>query len=94
LIQSKSPRLNQADILVEVHEGTLDATATLQNLITNRLLASHEIECRLLSGRESWIEKHRSIWEAKVSPGRMMKSLDEARSGPQVYLWAKSKLHW
>ena len=89
----KVPRLNQADILVEVHESTLDATATIQNLITNRLLASHEIECRVWSGRESWMEEHRSIWEGKVSPGRMMKSLDEARSGPQVCLWAKSKLH-
>jgi hypothetical protein len=91
----KVPRLNDADVLVEVHDGRgVNTGPNIENLIANRLANSHGIERRVSSGRETWIEEHRSVWESRVSRGRMMKSLDEARSSLQVYLWAKSKLHW
>ena len=85
---AKAPRLKEADLLIEVHEYA--GMQTAEEGVTNRFANSHSIARRVSHDRESWIEEHQALWQGKISHERMAKALDEARSGPQFWLWAKA----
>lgn len=89
---AKVPRLREADLLIEIHEHPdPDAMQTAEERVANRFSGSHAIDRRVSRDREDWIEKHQGLWQGKISRERMTKALDEARSSPQNWLWAKSK---
>jgi hypothetical protein len=88
----KVPGLKEADLLIEVHEES--ASVGIQDVeerIVERFAGSHTIERRVSRDRENWIRDHHLLWQGKVSRERMLKSLDEARSGSQVWLWARTR---
>src|SRR5271165_207536 len=89
---ARVPRLKEADLLIEVHEYADCAGKQIaEERVTNRFASSHSIGRRVSRDREDWIEKHQGLWQGKISRERMTKALDEARSSPQNWLWAKSK---
>jgi hypothetical protein len=89
---AKVPRLTEADLLIEIHDHPdPDARQTAKERVANRFSGSHAMNRRVSRDREDWIEKHQGLWQGKISRERMTKALDEARSSPQNWLWAKSK---
>jgi hypothetical protein len=89
---ARVPRLKEADLLIEIHvHPEPDGVQTAEERVTDRFSGSHAIERRESRDREDWIEEHRGLWQGKISHERMTKSLEEGRSGPQVWLWAKSR---
>jgi hypothetical protein len=88
----KVPGLKDADLLVEVHEESAsDNILRVEERVAGRFAGSHTIERRVAYDREKWIREHMSLWQGKVSRERMLKSLNEARSGSQVWLWARAR---
>jgi hypothetical protein len=88
---ARVPRLKEADLLIEVHEYADSAHKQMADeSVTNRFASSHAIERRVSCDREDWIERHQGLWQGKISRERMTKALDEARSSPQFWLWAKA----
>jgi hypothetical protein len=88
----KVPGLKNVDLLVEVHEEPNSAgRQKAEERVAGRFAGSHMIERRVSQNREQWMREHQSLWQDKVSREQMVKSLDEARSGPQVWLWAKAR---
>src|SRR5271165_2386350 len=88
---ARVPRLRDADLLIEIHERPdPDGVQTAEERVTNRFSGTHSIGRRVSRDREDWIEKHQGLWQGKMSRERMMKALDEARSSPQFWLWAKA----
>ena len=86
------PRLKEADLLIEVHEDhNLTAGGTVELRLARRLDDSHTIERRVSLDRGVWIDKHQALWQGKVTREQIASALDEARSAPQVWLWAKAK---
>jgi hypothetical protein len=89
---AKVPQLKDADLLVELHEESASAgIQSIEELIAGRFTGSHAIERRVSHDREIWIREHQALWQGKVSRERMLKSLDEARTGSQVWLWARAR---
>jgi hypothetical protein len=87
---ARVPRLKEADLLIEIHEYADYADNQIaEERVTNRFASSHAIERRVSRDREGWMEEHRALWQGKISRERMAKALDEARSSPQFWLWAK-----
>jgi hypothetical protein len=87
---AKAPGLRSADLLIEVHEEATGLVKAEQRL-AERFSASHTIQRRVSHDREEWMGENQSLWQDRVSRKRMVKFLDEARSGPQVWLWAKAR---
>jgi hypothetical protein len=88
---AKAPALNIADLLIEIHQESAPRdVGAVEDLIAHRFSSTHTVERRVSFGREAWMEQHRSVWENKVSRERMVKALDEARLGLQVWLWARA----
>jgi hypothetical protein len=88
----KVPGLKEADLLIEVHEESASAGIHgVEERFAGRFAGSHTIERRVSHDRENWIRDHQLLWQRKVSRERMLKSLDEARSGSQVWLWARAR---
>jgi hypothetical protein len=86
----KVPKLKEADLLIEVHEtGALIDEMTLEEKLTRRFAPSHIIDRRVSTGRECWIDEHKELWQNRLSRGQMVKALDEARLGQQVWIWAQ-----
>jgi hypothetical protein len=89
---AKVPRLKDADLLIEVHADSVSAgIQSTEERITGRFAGSHTIERRVSYDRETWLREHYLLWQTKVSRERMLKSLDEARSGSQVWLWVRAQ---
>lgn len=89
---AKVPGLKNADLLIEVHGESVSAgIQRAEERIAGRFAGSHTIECRVSHDREIWIREHELLWQGRVSRERMLKSLDEARSGSQVWLWARAR---
>jgi hypothetical protein len=87
---AKAPGLKNVDLLVEVHEEPdSSCMQRAEERFAGRFVGSHMIERRVSQNREKWMREHQSLWQDKVSRERMAKSLDEARSGPQVWLWVR-----
>jgi hypothetical protein len=88
----KVPRLKAADLLVEIHEESDSAGIHgVEERFAGRFAGTHTIERRVSHDRENWIRDNQVLWQGKVSRERMLKSLDEARSGSQVWLWARTR---
>ena len=87
-----APRLKQADLLIEVHEDhNLAADGTVELRLARRFNNSHTIERRVSLDRGAWIDEHQALWQGKVTREQIASTLNEARSAPQVWLWAKAK---
>jgi hypothetical protein len=88
----KVPGLKEADLLIEIHEESDSAGIHgVEERFAGRFAGSHTIERRVSHDRENWIRDHQLLWQGKVSRERMLKSLDEARSASQVWLWARTR---
>jgi ribosomal protein L11 methylase PrmA len=89
---AKVPRLKDADLLIEVHEESASAgIQSVEERFARRFAGSHTIERRVSHDREIWIREHEPLWQGRVTRERMLKSLDEARSGSQVWLSARAR---
>jgi hypothetical protein len=81
-----------ADLLIEIHEDHhLTADGTVELRLARGLNDSHTVERRVSLDRGAWIDQHQALWQGKVTREQIASALDEARSAPQVWLWAKAK---
>jgi hypothetical protein len=88
----KAPRLNEADLLIEVHEDAHSGGMQMaQERLTTRFASSHTVQRRTSHDREDWMAEHHALWQGKISRERMAKALEEGRSVPQIWLWAKTR---
>jgi hypothetical protein len=92
LDSGKVPRLNEADLLIEVHEASvLNDGTSIEQKLTQRFALSHAIDRRVSHQRDFWIDQHQDLWQNRILRLEMVKALDEARVGRQIWLWAQRR---
>jgi hypothetical protein len=86
--------LRRFDILAELHQpGEAGNKINIEETISDRFAATHDIRRRQQTNRSEWIAANRHVWDKRLSEEEVDRATNEFRTGNQVWLWLKIKNH-